>query len=51
MSLLLLLAAQAAAATAQPAATVPDYAKDANWLCLPGRRDICSTSPKRMARP
>jgi hypothetical protein len=33
-----LLAAQAAAA---PAAV--DYGKPANWLCLPGRRDPCTT--------
>ncbi|WP_260483308.1 DUF3089 domain-containing protein [Sphingomicrobium flavum] len=32
------LAAQPAAA--QPSA--PDYASPANWLCLPGRNDICS---------
>jgi hypothetical protein len=23
--------------------TAPDYAKDSSWLCLPGRRDLCST--------
>jgi hypothetical protein len=42
MSLLLALAAQTAAA---PLATVgtPDYRSEANWLCLPGRRDVCST--------
>lgn len=42
MSLLLLLAAQAAPA---PLATVgtPDYRSEANWLCLPGRKDVCST--------
>jgi hypothetical protein len=42
MSLLLALAAQAAAA---PLATVgtPDYRSGANWLCLPGRKDVCST--------
>ena len=43
MSLLLLLAAQAAAASPAPATGVPDYRQDANWLCLPGRRDTCST--------
>ena len=21
----------------------PDYSKDSSWLCLPGRKDICST--------
>lgn len=41
MSLLLALAAQAAAAQPTPAA--PDYRKDATWLCLPGRNDVCST--------
>jgi hypothetical protein len=42
MSLLIALAAQAAAA---PLATVgpPDYRSQANWLCLPGRKDVCST--------
>ena len=24
-------------------AAAPDYAKDSNWLCLPGRADACST--------
>ena len=35
----------AAPATAQPAAAPPaiDYSNAANWLCLPGRADICST--------
>jgi Protein of unknown function (DUF3089) len=45
------LAALAAALTAaapvpaQPAAVpaAPVYAKDADWLCLPGRADVCST--------
>ena len=32
--------AAAAPAVAQPAAV--DYSKDINWLCLPGRADICS---------
>jgi hypothetical protein len=41
LSLLFVLALQAAAQPA--AATAPDYAKDADWLCLPGRRDVCST--------
>jgi hypothetical protein len=38
LALSLLLVTQAAAAT--PA---PDYGKDASWLCLPGRQDVCST--------
>ena len=29
-------------AAAQPSAP-PDYAKPSNWLCLPGRADVCST--------
>jgi len=32
-----------AAAVAQAAPAAPDYAKDAAWLCLPGRADTCST--------
>jgi hypothetical protein len=26
-----------------PVPAPPDYAKDADWLCLPGRTDVCST--------
>ena len=37
----ILFAAPAIAQTPAPAA--PDYSKDASWLCLPGRTDICST--------
>ncbi len=35
----------AAPVSAQPTASPPaiDYSKPANWLCLPGRADICST--------
>ena len=33
----------AAPATAQSNAPAPNYAKDATWLCLPGRGDTCST--------
>ena len=30
--------------TAQPGApAAPDYSKDSSWLCLPGRKDSCST--------
>ncbi|MEO7493158.1 MAG: DUF3089 domain-containing protein [Sphingomicrobium sp.] len=41
---MLILAATMAAtpATAQPVAATPDYAKPANWLCLPGRAGVCS---------
>ena len=42
----MLLAAALLAATAAPA---PDYANGANWLCLPGRTDICSTPLKTTA--
>src|SRR3954470_3497244 len=31
-----------APAAAQDLAPAPDYAKEANWLCLPGREDACS---------
>ena len=37
--MLTIVLAAATAAASPPA----DYAKDANWLCLPGRRDACST--------
>jgi len=30
-------------AAQSPTAAAPDYAKAANWLCLPGRADVCST--------
>jgi hypothetical protein len=41
-------AAPASAQTKAPApstalAPAPDYAKDADWLCLPGRADTCAT--------
>lgn len=32
-----------AAAQAQPAITSVDYSKPSSWLCLPGRKDVCST--------
>jgi hypothetical protein len=35
--------AWASPVVAQPAAAAPDYAKASNWLCLPGRSDVCST--------
>ena len=39
------LAVAAAPASAQPAAskTPTTYAADSAWLCLPGRKDVCST--------
>ena len=30
-------------AYAQAPAAAPDYSKDLSWLCLPGRKDVCST--------
>ncbi len=33
----------ASAAPAQQVPAPPDYSKQSNWLCLPGRSDICST--------
>jgi hypothetical protein len=42
--LTLALAAVARPASAQPASSAaPDYSKDSSWLCLPGRKDVCST--------
>src|SRR3954467_7759406 len=45
--LLMLAAAVAAAAERVPARSqappAPNYATDSAWLCLPGRKDICST--------
>ncbi|MGN6057713.1 MAG: DUF3089 domain-containing protein [Sphingomicrobium sp.] len=49
MRILSLLAAAAFAAAAPLSAqapqvsAAPDYRKDATWLCLPGRADVCST--------
>ena len=39
----LLLAASLFAVQASAATPAPDYGKPANWLCLPGRTDTCST--------
>lgn len=47
MSALLALLA-ATQAPAIPPSTV-DYANEAHWLCLPGRRDVCSTPLKTTA--
>ena len=38
-----LLAAASLFALQATAGTPPDYAKPANWLCLPGRTDVCTT--------
>lgn len=46
---MLLTAALLAAAQAGTAPAAPDYAKPSNWLCLPGRSDICSTPLKTTA--
>jgi hypothetical protein len=35
--------AMAAPATAQMPSPTPDYSKDSAWLCLPDRKDVCST--------
>ena len=39
------MAIAAAPASAQPAVpkTATVYAADSAWLCLPGRKDVCST--------
>jgi hypothetical protein len=39
----LAFAAAAPAASQAPAPAAPDYSKTSDWLCLPGRSDICST--------
>jgi hypothetical protein len=46
--LFMIVAAALAAAAPLPAQTSappagPDYSKDLSWLCLPGRKDVCST--------
>jgi len=33
----------ASPASTQPASPAPDYTKESNWLCLPDRKDVCST--------
>jgi len=44
LSFVALAAAAPASASAQaPIAAAPDYSKESNWLCLPGRGDVCST--------
>ena len=39
----MLLAAALFAVQASAATPSPDYAKPASWLCLPGRKDVCTT--------
>ena len=36
-------AVPAGAQPSAPASSTPDYTKDSSWLCLPGRKDVCST--------
>jgi len=38
----LVFAAPVSGQTNSPA-VAPDYSKDSSWLCLPGRKDVCST--------
>jgi len=45
----LLVAASLFAVQASTATPAPDYSKPANWLCLPGRDDLCSTPIKTTA--
>ena len=45
----LFLAASLFALQASAASPAPDYARPENWLCLPGRTDICSTPLKTTA--
>jgi Protein of unknown function (DUF3089) len=47
--MMLLAAALLAAAQAGAAPVAPDYSKAANWLCLPSRKDLCSTPLKTTA--
>jgi len=47
--MMLLAAVLLAAAQAGAAPTAPDYSKPGNWLCLPGRVDVCSTPLKTTA--
>jgi hypothetical protein len=47
--MMLLTAALLAAAQAGAAPAAPDYSDAANWLCLPGHADICSTPLKTTA--
>jgi len=46
---MLLAAALLAAAQAGAASASPDYSNGSNWLCLPGRADICSIPLKTTA--
>ena len=45
----LLVAASLFAVQASTATPAPDYGKPVNWLCLPGRADLCSTPLKTTA--
>ena len=46
---MLLAAALLAGAPAGASSAAPDYSRPANWLCLPGRTDTCSTPLKTTA--
>jgi hypothetical protein len=39
----LLLAASLFAVEATASTAAPDYSKSSNWLCIPGRTDVCTT--------
>ena len=43
IALALALTAPSSAQPNVPASALPDYSKDGSWLCLPGRKDVCST--------
>ena len=45
----ILIAASLFAVQASAGIAAPDYAKAENWLCLPGRTDICTTPLKTTA--
>jgi hypothetical protein len=47
--MMLLAAALLAGAPAGASSAAPDYSRPANWLCLPGRTDTCSTPLKTTA--
>jgi hypothetical protein len=47
--MMLLTAALLAGAQASTSTLPPDYGRQGSWLCLPGRRDICTTPLKTSA--
>jgi hypothetical protein len=42
-AMMMMTAAPSAAQPNAGATPAPDYSKDSSWLCLPGRKDVCST--------